>query len=67
MFVVITLRSSPEERIKIHFDKDSFEEVETEIEAIDFLKFEDTESYEIRLKKAKTKNKTCRCHFNWNG
>ena len=50
-------RISPEDRIKIHFDKGSFKEIETDIEAIDFLKFEDTESYELRLKKAKQKTK----------
>ncbi len=50
-------RVSPEERIKMHFDADSFNEIETKIEAIDFLKFEDTQSYEIRLKKAKEKTK----------
>jgi len=48
-------RLSPEERIAIHFDPDSFKEIKTQIEAIDFLKFKDTESYEIRLKKAKEK------------
>ena len=50
-------RISPEDRINLHFDNNSFEEIETSIEAIDFLKFEDTESYEIRLKKAKQKTK----------
>jgi acetyl-CoA carboxylase carboxyl transferase subunit beta len=48
-------RITPEERIKIHFDENSFEEIDDKIEAVDFLKFEDTESYEIRLKKAKQK------------
>lgn len=50
-------RISPEERIAMHFDKESFEEIEPQIEAIDFLKFKDTQSYEIRLKKAKEKTK----------
>jgi acetyl-CoA carboxylase carboxyl transferase subunit beta len=50
-------RISPEDRIKVHFDANSFNEIETNIEAIDFLKFEDTESYELRLKKAKQKTK----------
>ena len=50
-------RISPEERIQIHFDPNSFKEIEADIEAIDFLKFEDTESYESRLKKAKQKTK----------
>ena len=50
-------RISPEDRIKLHFDANSFNEIETNIEAIDFLKFEDTESYELRLKKAKQKTK----------
>ncbi len=50
-------RVSPEERIKMHFDADSFHEIEPKIEAIDFLKFKDTQSYEIRLKKAKEKTK----------
>ena len=45
-------RISPEERIKQTFDKNSFEEFEKEMTAIDFLKFEDTERYEDRLKKA---------------
>ncbi|MGA0242272.1 MAG: acetyl-CoA carboxylase, carboxyltransferase subunit beta [Candidatus Marinamargulisbacteria bacterium] len=48
-------RISPEERIAIHFDPQSFEEIEATIEAVDFLKFEDTESYERRLKRAKQK------------
>ena len=50
-------RISPEDRINIHFDQNSFKEIETNIEAVDFLNFEDTESYEIRLKKAKQKTK----------
>jgi acetyl-CoA carboxylase carboxyl transferase subunit beta len=50
-------RISPEERIAMHFDQGSFEEIEPKIEAIDFLKFKDTQSYEIRLKKAKEKTK----------
>ena len=50
-------RISPEDRINLHFDANSFNEIETSIEAIDFLKFEDTESYELRLKKAKQKTK----------
>jgi len=50
-------RIRPEERIAMHFDKGSFEEIEPKIEAIDFLKFKDTQSYEIRLKKAKEKTK----------
>ena len=50
-------RISPEDRINLHFDDNSFNEIETNIEAIDFLKFEDTESYELRLKKAKQKTK----------
>ena len=50
-------RLSPEERINMHFDKDSFKEIESKIEAIDFLNFEDTEKYEIRLKKAKKQTK----------
>ncbi len=50
-------RISPEERIAMHFDHQSFNEIETHIEAIDFLKFKDTQSYEIRLKKAKEKTK----------
>lgn len=48
-------RITPEERIAAHFDPKSFKEIKTKIEAIDFLKFKDTESYEIRLKKAKQK------------
>ena len=35
-------RVSPEERINMHFDTDSFHEIEPKIESIDFLKFEDT-------------------------
>ena len=50
-------RLTPEERIKIHFDENSFEEIESKIEAVDFLKFEDTEKYEIRLQKAKKQTK----------
>ena len=50
-------RLSPEERIRIHFDENSFEEIESKIEAVDFLKFEDTEKYEIRLEKAKKQTK----------
>ena len=50
-------RVSPEERIEMHFDKFSFEEIESEIEAVDFLKFEDTELYKNRIKKAQKKTK----------
>lgn len=52
-------RISPEERVKQTFDKGSFVELESEMTAVDFLKFEDTERYEDRLKKAikKTKKK----------
>ena len=48
-------RISPEERIAMHFDSHSFKEIEPKIEAIDFLKFKDTQSYALRLKKAKEK------------
>jgi acetyl-CoA carboxylase carboxyl transferase subunit beta len=50
-------RISPEQRIQLHFDQNSFSEIESTIEAVDFLKFEDTEAYEQRLKKAKEKTK----------
>jgi len=50
-------RITPEERIKMHFDKNSFKEIENDIEAIDFLNFEDTEKYKNRLIKAKKKTK----------
>jgi acetyl-CoA carboxylase carboxyl transferase subunit beta len=48
-------RISPEKRLELLFDKNSFSEIEASIEAVDFLKFEDTEAYEQRLKKAKEK------------
>ena len=48
-------RITPEERINMHFDRHSFEEIEAEIEAIDFLEFEDTEKYKTRLKRPKKK------------
>ena len=47
-----------EERINMHFDKDSFKEIESKIEAIDFKFLEDTEKYESDSKKPKqTKHK----------
>ena len=51
-------RISPKERIQMHFDKFSFEEIESNISAVDFLKFEDTELYKNRLKKAQEKTKS---------
>ena len=48
-------RIQPEERIAMHFDPKSFNEIEPSIEAVDFLKFKDTESYKDRLRKAKQK------------
>jgi acetyl-CoA carboxylase carboxyl transferase subunit beta len=48
-------RISPEERIAAHFDAKSFHEIEPTIEAVDFLKFKDTQSYKDRLKEAKKK------------
>ena len=50
-------RISPEERIQLHFDTDSFNEIESTIEAVDFLKFSDTEQYKDRIKKAQKKTK----------
>jgi acetyl-CoA carboxylase carboxyl transferase subunit beta len=50
-------RISPEKRLELHFDANSFSEIEADIEAVDFLQFEDTESYKQRLKKAQKKTK----------
>jgi acetyl-CoA carboxylase carboxyl transferase subunit beta len=50
-------RLSPEERIQMIFDDGSFSEIDTTLEAVDFLKFADTEPYSDRLKKAKKKTK----------
>lgn len=49
-------RLSADERIKSLADKDSFTELFTGLETIDSLKFEDTESYDERLKSAKEKS-----------
>lgn len=49
-------RLSVDERIKLLSDENSFEELFTNLNAIDFLKFVDTESYEERLKNAKEKS-----------
>jgi acetyl-CoA carboxylase carboxyl transferase subunit beta len=50
-------RITPEERIQFLFDKESFVEIDHFIGAIDFLDFEDTEQYKVRLKKAREKTK----------
>lgn len=49
---------SVENRISMTFDKDSFEELFTNIEPVDFLKFKDTKHYKVRL--ADTKESTKR-------
>ena len=50
-------RVTPEERIQLIFDKDSFELEDVNIKPIDFLNFVDTESYADRLKRATEKTK----------
>jgi acetyl-CoA carboxylase carboxyl transferase subunit beta len=49
---------SVENRISMTFDKGSFEELFTNIEPVDFLKFKDTKHYKVRL--ADTKESTKR-------
>ena len=49
-------RLSSEERIKMLADEGSFVELFAEMEAVDSLKFVDTESYSERLKSAKDKS-----------
>jgi len=49
-------RISPQERIQYIFDDNSFEETHINIKSVDFLKFEDTEKYDQRLKKARAKS-----------
>jgi acetyl-CoA carboxylase carboxyl transferase subunit beta len=48
-------RISPQERIRIICDKNSFTETHADIHGIDFLNFVDTEPYSERLKKAQNK------------
>ncbi|MGE4169607.1 MAG: acetyl-CoA carboxylase, carboxyltransferase subunit beta [Candidatus Margulisiibacteriota bacterium] len=48
-------RISPDERIAAIFDPDSFTEVASHIRPVDFLLFEDTEPYSVRIKKAQKK------------
>ena len=48
-------RISPEERINYIFDKDSFEELNQDVQPVDALGFEDTEPYKDRIKKAQAK------------
>ncbi len=49
-------RLSVDERIKSLTDEDSFQEMFTDLEAVDTLKFVDTEPYEERLRAAKEKS-----------
>ncbi|KAF3362839.1 Acetyl-coenzyme A carboxylase carboxyl transferase subunit beta [Chlamydiales bacterium STE3] len=49
-------RLSADTRIKMLSDESTFEELFTDLEAVDFLKFSDTENYEERLKSAKEKS-----------
>ena len=49
-------RITPEQRINYLFDKNSFKEIDSNLEPTDFLGFTDTESYEKRIKKAKAKS-----------
>lgn len=49
------MRISPEQRLQYHFDAESFVELHADIQAVDFLKFSDTESYSKRIKKAQEK------------
>lgn len=50
-------RITPEERITMLLDADSFQERDANIEPIDFLNFTDTQSYKDRIKLAKAKSK----------
>lgn len=49
-------RLSADDRIKMLTDENSFQELFGNLEAVDFLKFSDTENYEDRLKSAKEKS-----------
>lgn len=49
-------RLSVDDRIKMLTDENSFQELFQELEAVDFLKFSDTENYGDRLKSAKEKS-----------
>lgn len=49
-------RLSVDDRIKMLTDDNSFKELFNDLNAVDFLKFVDTESYEDRLKSAKEKS-----------
>jgi acetyl-CoA carboxylase carboxyl transferase subunit beta len=49
-------RITAEERIKFTFDEGSFEEIDTQIGPIDFLNFEDTETYKDRIARAQKKS-----------
>ncbi len=48
-------RLTPSDRIRFTCDKNSFSETHITVEGIDFLGFEDTEKYHLRLKKAQEK------------
>lgn len=50
-------RLTPEERLKFTFDANTFEEFDSHLKPKDFLKFEDTQTYESRIEKAIKKNK----------
>ena len=50
-------RISPEKRLKIHFDDQSFEEIGSDIYAVDFLEFVDTQPYRDRLETAQKKTR----------
>lgn len=49
-------RLSADDRIKMLADENSFQELFNDLDAVDFLKFVDTESYSDRLKSAKEKS-----------
>lgn len=50
-------RITPEERLDYIFDPNTFKETESEMVAVDFLKFQDTQEYKTRLKNAQKKTK----------
>jgi acetyl-CoA carboxylase carboxyl transferase subunit beta len=52
------------EYFEILFDDNVFEELNTKLKSIDFLKFEDSKKYIDRLKDAHKKNRFIRCYKN---